>query len=304
MSKFDGFSPVSLDTQTIKLKENQSLANEGVVEDGEDISGIIMNEVKAHPVVVDEQRMNTLANEPILDDFIFRETTACLEDTSTFRWVETNKIIGRTGANEQGGGWSHEYEARKGRIAEIAKQLSSKAGVENVFHQEKPHERIKLIAINGPQGPMYTVRDGTHRIAGAKAAELSIIPCEVQVQKYPSEQLTRSLDDVADWGRKISRGLIVGTIEVEKDSVGDDLYFLHTESEVLPWMRTTSQAKFLKISQVYEKLYPGSLDKLSIPRDALIDPIANNYFMVGRMEEWQQKFGNSPRDQHGYVIYD
>lgn len=287
-----------------KLKEKQPLAKERVVEDREDISGIIMKEVKTRPVVVDEQRMHILANEPILDNFIFREATACLESDSAFRWVETSKIVGRPGANEQSGGWSHEYEARKGRITEIVKQLSSKTGIENVFHQEKPHERIKLIAMNGPQGPMYTVRDGTHRVAGAKAAELAMIPCEVQAQKYPSEQLTRSLDEVADWERKISRGLIVGTIEVEKDSVGDDLYVLHTISEVLPWMRTTSQAKFLKISQMYEKLYPGSLDKLSVPRDALIDPIANNYFMAGRMEDWQHKFGNSPRDQDGYVIYD
>lgn len=304
MSKFDGFSPVPSEAHKNKPKEKQAPLREEIIEDSEDISDKIMNEVKENPVLVNEQRMRALANEPILDDFIFREAKACLEDVSVFRWVETSKIIGRPGANEQSGGWSHEYEARKGRITEIVKQLSSKTGIENVFHQDKPHERIKLIAIIGPQGPMYTVRDGTHRVAGAKAAELARIPCEVQAQKYPSEQLTRSLDEVADWERKISRGLIVGTIEVEKDSVGDDLYVLHTISEVLPWMRITSQAKFLKISQMYEKLYPGSLDKLSIPRDALVDSIANNYFMSGRMDEWQKKFGDFPRDEDGYVIYD
>lgn len=73
--------------------------------------------------------------------------------------------------------------------------------------------------------------------------------------------------------------------------------------EVLPWMRTQSQNELTNISRTYEKLYPGSLDKLNIPRDALIDPIANNYFMAGRWKEWEEKFSQRPRDKNGLIIY-
>jgi hypothetical protein len=75
------------------------------------------------------------------------------------------------------------------------------------------------------------------------------------------------------------------------------------EKEVVPWIRTTSQAEMIQISRMYERLYPGAFDKLDIPRDALVDPIANNHFMAGRWKEWENKFAQSPRDKDGHVIY-
>lgn len=33
-------------------------------------------------------------------------------------------------------------------------------------------------------------------------------------------------------------------------------------------------------------MYPGTLDNLPIPKEALLDPVANNYFMAGRWQEW------------------
>ena len=50
-------------------------------------------------------------------------------------------------------------------------------------------------------------------------------------------------------------------------------------------------------------MYPGALEKLPIPRDILVDPIANNYYMARRWDEWEQKFANQERDEDGIVKY-
>ena len=150
---------------------------------------------------------------------------------------------------------------------------------------------------------MYSVDDGSHRVAGAKAAGLHEIPCDVKRIKYPLERMTNNGNDIADWQRKIDLGLIQGKVETLQNSDGKISYKLTVQKEVLPWIRTTSQSDLIKISRVYERMYPNSLDNLDVPRDALIDSIANNYFMAGRWNEWEEKFSKNPRDKNRMVIY-
>jgi len=45
------------------------------------------------------------------------------------------------------------------------------------------------------------------------------------------------------------------------------------------------------------------LDALPVPRDVLVDPIAQNYFIAGQWEEWEEKFQDTERDENGIVQY-
>jgi hypothetical protein len=254
-----------------------------------------------------QERQELLAERLVIDTNDFRDATAGLEETGIFTWADTDKIVGRPFANVNPGGWSFEYSERKGRIIEIAKKIleivKNPFNAELIFHYRAPTGRIKLVSIEGPGGPIYTVEDGSHRVAGSMSLGLREIPAEVKRIKYPIEVTTQDENIVKDWQRKIELGLIQGKIE-EIQRENKKLYKLTVEREVLPWIRTVDQDALIRISRIYEKLYLGSLDNLPIPRDALMDPVANNYFMVGRWKEWEEKFSKNPRDKDGIVIYE
>lgn len=302
MKSLENFTPTQIETEEEKKVIPEQIAD-AITEQLKTIkeNGTMFDEVTL------EERKKALIERPIIDSNNFKEVIATPENEPVFSWVETKKIVGRPFSEQNPGGWSFEYEKRKGRIVEVAKELSgadqNKKNIEYVFHPEKPNERIKLSSINGPGGPIYSVEDGTHRVAGAMVAELSEIPCDVAIIKYPLEQITPVENDAEDWQKKIDMDLIQGKIEVLEDKNGKKIYKLIVEKETLPWIRVVLQQKLSKISQIYEKVYPNSLDNLSIPKDALIDPIANNYFMAGRWEEWQEKFSQKPRDKNRVVIY-
>lgn len=235
-----------------------------------------------------EQRRQELKARPQLGSVALSDTLVGIDQQPTFAWVQTDKIAGRTW--EQPDSWASEIESRKGRIAQVGKEITDSAehpeNIEHVFHPQKSNERIKLTAIDGPQGPIYYVDDGTHRVAAGMAVGLSEIPCDVKKVAYPLEQVTSDTYKAEDWQRKIELGLIDGQIQDVQTSNGETIKRLNVRSEVLPWIRTTSQADLIKISRAYEQMYPGSLDNLKIPKQALLDPIANNYYMAGRWDEW------------------
>lgn len=239
---------------------------------------------------LEKQRLE-LRDRPQLGKQALVDTLVQVDQEPTFTWVQTDKIVGRS--YEQPDSWASEIEARKGRTVEVAKEIIDSDGnataMEHVFHPDTPTQRIKLTGIDGPAGPMYYVDDGTHRVEGSMLAKLAEIPAEVKGVSYPLEQTAVDESQVYDWQRKIELGLIDGEIQDYTSENGNPMKKLVVKSETLPWIRTTSQTDLLKISKVYEELYPGSLDHLKIPRQALVDPIANSYFMAGRWEEWLQK---------------
>ncbi len=258
-----------------------------------------------------EQRQKKLKEKPILESGFLVDTTHGISTEPDFHWVETEKIVGRPFGSRYENGWSFEYDNRKGRAVTVAKEISTLLETENnsqkheiiehIFHPDNKMQRIKLDKIQGPSGPMYSVRDGTHRLAGIMTAGLEKIPCDVHKMKYPLENRTNDEYVANTWKEKINLGLIQGKVEMLND--GGQKYRLIVEREVLPWIRTQSQHQLIEISLMYEQLYPNSLDNLEIPRDALIDPIANNYFMDKRWQEWKKNFSQNPRDEKGIVIY-
>jgi len=243
-----------------------------------------------------EKRRLELKSRPQIGSVALTDSLVGVDQQSIFKWVPTDKIVGRTW--ETPDSWASEIEARKGRVVRVAEEIIGSNGnpevMEHVFHIKKAHERIKLTAIDGPAGPMYYVDDGTHRVSASMVAGLSEIPCDVKAVSYPLEQIATNDNEVQveDWRIKIELGLIDGQIQDSMDSHGKKIKKLVVRSKVLPWIRTTSQHGLLTISRIYENLYPGSLDNLKVPREALIDPVANNYFMLGRWEEWLRQKQN------------
>jgi len=259
-----------------------------------------------------------LSEQPIIDNSFFNQALMWIsaeEEEQRFSWVETDKIVGRPFAQDFSDGWSHEYHSRTGRIVQIATNLLRgvlqdrddmvKAAIDHVFHhQNKPYERIQLFVLEGPGGPIYLVEDGTHRVAAAKLLGLKRIPCSVRRIKYPLKQTTTDREMFEYWQRAINLGLIQGSSNIVNMNGSTTRYEIQVTSELFPWVRVC-QHKFLRINQIYEKVYPDSLRNLPIPRDALLDEVANNHFMAGpkKWQEWVQKFSNKPRDKDGLVAY-
>lgn len=266
-----------------------------VIEKAEDIddriNGQITQEMRNLSVEDLEERRKDLALRPQLSSRTLTDTLVGVNQSPSYLWVGTDKVVGRTW--EKPDSWASEIDNRKGRIVEVAKDIIESDGspmvMEHVFHHDKPSERIKLVGINGPVGPMYFAEDGTHRVAASMAAGLSEIPCSVKSIAYPVETIAMNDEQVEDWQKKINLGLIEGRIEDVLSERGIPMKKLIVNSEVLPWIRTTSQTDMIKISKAYLKLYPEGLDNLSIPKEALIDYTANDYFMARKWEEWKTK---------------
>lgn len=247
-----------------------------------------------------------LDKQPIVDSKVFKDSEYGLEQKSILQWVQTDKIVGRPSASAWQDGWAHEYENRTGRIEEIRETLvqSDDTALEQVFHtQEHEQQRIKLAAYDGPEGPVYDVADGSHRIAGVMSAGLAEFPADVRHMRFPFAFIGRDENQAIDIKKKIDLGLIRGSVVEQQDAQGNTMYEYNIENEVVPWIHTTSQTDLIKISRAYENLYPGALDALPVPRDVLVDPIAQNYFIAGQWEEWEEKFQDTERDENGIVQY-
>lgn len=238
-----------------------------------------------------EQKDQRLASMPQLGRSLTEAWFWGKRTAPVFGWAQTDKIVGASLKKIEG--WAYESDDRKGRINEIAGDLVEGKGdpktLEHVFHAQKQHERIRLTAIDGPSGPIYAVDDGTHRVSASKLIGLDEIPADISVMQYPVE-ISTDIDDIrlSDWQRKIELGLIDGVIEDFKDSNGQQGKRLTVKSEVLPWIRA-SVDDIAEVSTVYETLYPGSLDNLPIPKQALLDPVANSFYMNGKWDQWLQQ---------------
>lgn len=225
-------------------------------------------------------------------------------------WASVDAIVGRSGADVQEGGWAHEYSGRKGLIENVAQSIrdGEEDKLEQAFHvrRGKAH-RVQLVALDGPSGSMYCVKDGTHRVAGSKLAGLREIPVMVRRPKFPLVFSGYDKDQARDIQRKIKLGFMKGSVKTEMRS-GKEFFICTIEKEILPWLHIKEGVN-TKVARAYERLYPGSLDHIvlsngkEMPRDALVDDIALDYFVAGRWQEWVQNFSQKNRNKFGVVQY-
>lgn len=211
------------------------------------------------------------------------------------RWVNTNAIVGSISSAFEN--WSTEYDSRKGRIVNIAEQLidGMPKSVDNVFHITQPRHGIILKKISAPKGDLIFVIDGSHRVAGCKLAKLPRIPAKVEKLSELKEFETKDPVLKSDWEERIRMGLIEGSIEEISTSSFNKTYILNIESQVLPWMYLP-QHTITKFTKLYFDLYPDAheglvnlLNNQPIPKEALIDNIAMNYYLANRWDEYTNR---------------
>lgn len=212
------------------------------------------------------------------------------------RMVKTEAIIGSVSPAFDD--WSTEYDKRKGRAVDIATtlQMGTPEAVDRVFHVRDPKQGVRLKKISGPGGDIFFAMDGTHRVAGAKLLRLPEIPANIEDvtnarEVYSTDPLLRS-----EWEKKIRRGLIQGDVKEEfNKSVGKKVFKLTLKKQALPWM-CLPQQRYLKMTQLYLKRYPESFDdirspttKEKIPKEALTDEVAMNYYLADRWDEYKKE---------------
>ncbi len=241
-------------------------------------------------VINDKPDFEKLKAEAIIDTKSFYDVEPARSEEVEFEYIDTRKIVGRPNANNYADGWAHEYDERQGRIVQIVDQINNpedEAGVEKIFHSEdQPGDRIKLASYEGPAGPIYTVLDGTHRVAGVKASGLEKMPAEIYRTNYPYEKSSTDAEEIADWEDKIARGFISGSVETIKTEHGKQSV-LSVTSEVLPWIRARNQNDVFKINQIYNQQYPGAIERAGFPPETLTDKTAFWAYMDGNFDQWK-----------------
>lgn len=249
-----------------------------------------------------EPDFEKLKAEPVIDSNRFYDVEPSRGERSSLEYIDTGKIIGRPNADNYETGWAHEYDERTGRIGEIVEQINhpdNEDGIERIFHtEEQSPDKIKLASYEGPAGPIYTVFDGTHRVAGIKASGLEKMPAEIFSTEYPYAKTSAEAEEISDWQDKIDRGFITGSIETVNTEDGERST-LKVESEILPWIRSRNQNDIFKINQAYEHQYPGALEKVGFPKETLTDKSALWAYMDGNFDQWKelQKAGAESQEQ-------
>lgn len=177
--------------------------------------------------------------------------------------------------------WSSEYDNRKRRAVSVAKRLPSDSQVDEdyIFHPGEPTKQIKLKMITGPAGPMYWVVDGSHRVAGAKLAEVAVISAQVEDMSELKEVTTPDAKLAREWEARIKRGLIEGRVTQKKNGE----FKLEITKQVLPWMHIPTD-DLVEFNRFYESIYPGSLAALRTLRGASIPFEVLTH--IGKFEEY------------------
>jgi len=204
--------------------------------------------------------------------------------------VDTEDIVGSISGVFKD--WSTEYDFRKGRNVAVAQQLINPTpeSVDRIFHVSEPwfQNGIKLRQLSTPEGNIYFVIDGSHRVAGCKLAKLNKIPAFVETIPEAKEISTNSYILKSQWEEKIKKGLIAGNIEIANNRKDGNSYVLNIQSQLLPWMYL-SNSKVVELNRFYFEHFPlaRNLNSLSngepISKEVLSDDsLFNNYLTDGR----------------------
>lgn len=199
--------------------------------------------------------------------------------------VDTEDIVGSISGVFKD--WSTEYDFRKGRNVAVAQQLINPTpeSVDRIFHVSEPwfQNGIKLRQLSTPEGNIYFVIDGSHRVAGCKLAKLNRIPAFVETIPEAKKISTNSNILKSQWVEKIKSGLIEGNIEIAKNRKDGNSYVLNIQSQILPWMYLSNN-KIVELNKFYFGHFPQARNLNSpltgepIPKEVLTDSfLFSNY---------------------------
>jgi len=291
--------PANEKTPHIKDLENLShLINEGVHR--------AIRQIPEDVLSADRETMEGMQKDleklPYLSSNKTKELIAYSGEDEGVVMVETSKVVGSVSGAFRN--WATEYDSRKGRVVAVAERIieGTEGSIEHIFHLSNPEDGIKLKRISGPEGDLFIVVDGTHRVAGAKLVQLPELPA--QVEKVPDLSETRTTDSQlkGQWENRIERGLIDGKIEETETvdpttGVKKKTFNLEIKAQVLPWA-ILSQQSFVDMTKFYLNHYPNALDNIKslktgekIPKEVFLDGIAMNFYLADRWSEYKPKRG-------------
>lgn len=131
---------------------------------------------------------------------------------------------------------------------------------------------VVLARIEGPQGPVFIAKDGSHRIAASKLAELPKVPAKVESWRERKTMTTQSSTRASEWNKLIERGLVKGSVQPTETGG----FVLTIEKQALPWA-ATSLADFVKTNDAYEHVHPGAFKDIKSLKDG--KPIPEAVFL-------------------------
>jgi len=262
--------------QELSLEEVVSLVESGIPEE---IKSLTIDELKV--------KQKELSKLPYLTAEIFSDLVGFRSEDLGLIMVETDDIVGSiSGAFVN---WSTEYDSRKGRDVAVAQQLINPTpeSVDKIFHVSEPwfQSGIILRQVPTPEGNMYFVIDGSHRVAGCKLAQLKRIPAFVEKIPGKKEIPTYSYLLKSEWEEKIRRGLIVGKIEEVNDKEDGKYFVLDVQSQILPWMFLSTK-KMVELNKFYFEHFPNArnlnslLNGEPIPKEVLTDDFRFTYYLA------------------------
>ena len=247
---------LSLDSVDNKNNELTEIKLEKIVSE---IKESIPEDIKGLDTSQLEYMHKQLANLPYLSQTEFSELLYPQGQSLGMIMIDTEKIVGSISPAFTN--WSTEYNDRKGRAVSVAKQLinPTEESIDNVFHIKDPRLGIKLKELPTPEGSLFFVMDGSHRVAGCKLARVPRIPA--LVEKIPESHVVSTYSSVlrAEWEKRIKCGLISGSIQEVIDEQNEKSYILKIESQVLPWMYLSS-SKIVKLNMFYFSFFPDAKD--------------------------------------------
>ena len=279
-----------MDQEEIQFESGES--DKKVVSIEEVVSSVesgIPQEVKSITTEELIEKQTELKELPYLSVETFFELVYFSGEDLGLIMVDTEEIVGSISGVFKD--WSTEYDFRKGRNVAVAQQLINPTpeSVDRIFHVSEPwfQNGIKLGQLSTPEGNIYFVIDGSHRVAGCKLAKLNKIPAFVETIPEAKEISTNSYILKSQWEEKIKKGLIAGNIEIANNREDGNSYVLNIQSQILPWMYL-SNSKVIELNRFYFEHFPQArnlnslLNGKPIPKEVLTDDfLFTNYLTDG-----------------------
>ncbi|MET9396104.1 hypothetical protein [Kitasatospora sp. NPDC002965] len=127
---------------------------------------------------------------------------------------------------------------------------------------------VDLVAINGPEGPLYNLNSGgAHRTHLCRILGLPWL-FATQTALITPWEMTRKIKEADHWQGLIDHGLLHGA--VDRGTYMASLRISHCPA---PWMLAEPQIA-AAYNAAYERAYPGALGRLGVPTHALTDATA------------------------------
>jgi hypothetical protein len=173
---------------------------------------------------------------------------------------QMNTPINEYGNSSEIPGWHNMYSSRQGSCEAITNGLVTdpKKTLEKAMGEGTNGFEVRLQQVDGPDGPIYIVFDGSHRVGIAKAMDIPYVLAKV-VKTQAEVSVTGTEKDKAYWEALIDINILRGNVSETNLPDGTSGYQLDVvdigADAIYPWIVNSYSAP---INAMYKRLYPNS----------------------------------------------